>query len=304
MKTCLIALVAVSFAVSAAASPLPVVLAGRVVFRIADPGPYGTLQARLQAIDQQLTQAISCEDVGNPRMVVVERKGLWSVFIGNTFLVSVYPGDAKLYGKPPRAVAEKWAAELKKAFPLAEPLSRLGKESKAALLDRPGGASQPAPLKVPAEHWGIVNLYMMLLWKARQVEEELWAEEEARLAAEIIENAARHYLAPVCPGRGHEPGTCPGLRTCPDCQAQMAAAVAVEEDKRDLATNLAGAMAADELATRAVKQVFEYVRYLDQKRFMAERVRISWQVWRRLAQRAASLCQTTVPQSLSAAEGG
>lgn len=300
MKIWAAVLIAAVVPAAITSAPLPVVLAGRVVFRIADPGPYGTLQARLQAIDQQITQAISCEDVGNPRMVVVERKGLWSIFIGNTFLTSVYAGDATLYGKPPRAVAEKWASELKKAFPLAEPVCRLGKESKAALLDRPGGASQAAPLKVPTEHWGIVNLYMMLLWKARQVEEDTWAEEEARLAAEIIENAARHYLAPACSAQGHEPGTCPGLRTCPDCQAQMAAAIAVEENERNLAASLASAMAADELATRAVKQVFEYVRHIDQKRFMTERVRISWQLWRRLAQRAASLCQAPVPQSLPA----
>ncbi|MCX7597901.1 MAG: hypothetical protein N2512_03400 [Armatimonadetes bacterium] len=293
MRLPLVAFVAFCSAIAVADAPLPVVLAGRVVFRIADPGPYGSLHARLQAIDQQISEAISCEDVGSPKMRVAQRGGLWSVFIGKTFLASVYPGDAKLYGRPAKSVANLWAAELKIAFPLSEPLTRMGSPSKATMLDKPGAAAQARrPVKVPAEHWGIVNTYMMLLWKVRQAGQEAWGEEEPRLTAETLEDAARHYLAPANQAKGHEPGTCPGLRTCADCQAQMAAALMVEDEKRELVSNLAAAMAADERATRAVKQVFEYVRYIDQKRFMSERVRIAWQLWQRLAQRAAEMCQS------------
>lgn len=272
-----------------ASSPLPVVVAGRVVFRIVDPGPYGTLTARLQAIDQQISEAISCEDVGRPKMVIAQRAGLWSVFIGKTFLVSVYAGDAKLYSQPAKKVAELWAARLKEAFPLAQPLGQMTDKSVATRLDRPGAAALARPVKVPPEHWGIVNAYMLLLWKAREVHADTQAEDDVRLAAEIIEDAARHHFATPSAGRGHEPGTCPSLRTCPDCQALIAAAVAVEDDKRDLAADLAAALAADESATRAVRQVFEYVRHIDQARFMAERVRVAWQLWQRLAERAARL---------------
>jgi len=284
------ALAAASFSVVVASSPLPVIVAGRVVFRVVDPGPYGTLAARVQAIDQQICEAISREDVGKPNMIVVQRGGLWSVFIGKTFLVSVYAGDAKLYGQPPKKVAELWAARLKEAFPLVQPLGQMTDKSVATRLDRPLATAQTRPVKVPPEHWGIVNTYMLLLWKAREVSRETQAEDDLRLAAEIIEDAARHYLAPPVAGGGHEPGTCPSLRTCRDCQAVMAAALAVEEDKRDVATALAGALASDEQATRAVRQAFEYVRHIDQPRFMAERVRMAWQLWQRLAARAARLC--------------
>lgn len=293
MRTWAAVLVVAVVPAAFASSPVPVVVAGRVVFRIVDPGPYGTLAARLQAIDQQISEAISCEDVGNPKMTVVQRGGLWSVYIGKTFLASVYAGDAKLYGQPAKRVAELWAARLKEAFPLAQPLGQMADKSVATRLDRPGAAALARPVKVPPEHWGIVNIYLLLLWKAREACPETQAEDDVRLAAEIIEDAARHYFAAPCAGQGHEPGTCPSLRTCADCQALMAAAVAVEDDKRDLAADLAAALSTDEAATRAVRQVLEYIRHIDRPRFMAERVRVAWQLWQRLADRAGHLCRSS-----------
>ena len=45
-----------------------VVVASKVVARIASPGEYGSLLQRVAKIDQRVTQAISVEDVGSPRM--------------------------------------------------------------------------------------------------------------------------------------------------------------------------------------------------------------------------------------------
>jgi hypothetical protein len=290
MRIIAAALVVTALAVAGAAlAAQDVVVAGQVIFRVSDPGSYRSAVDRVCAVDHAISDAISNEDVGHPNMRVAQSKGLWSVYIGKTFLVSVYPGDARAYGQPAKKVAALWAYRLKQVFPLAEPLTRMKDKSVATRLDRPKPETFAKPVKVPPEHWGVVDLYMLALWKVRQVKPEDRYVEDSRLAAEVVEDAARHYLALASAATGHQPGTCNALRTCADCQAAMAAAVAVPEDMHAAAMSLARGLAADEQAARAVTQVFEYARFLDAKRFMAERVRTSWTLWQRLSARAGAL---------------
>jgi hypothetical protein len=273
-----------------------VVLAGEIVLRLADPGPSGSLAQRAAAVNKAICDALSREDVAHPKMRVAKVGGLWSVFIGKTFLVSVYPGDAKQYGLPPDKVAAWWAARFQRLFPLAQPVSKMpvrpGSLPQAEAIKRervPVGR----PVQVPREHWGLINRWLLLLWEAHTAGEQDFAQRCGPLAGQIIETASRHYFAPPAPAEGHEPGTCPALRSCGSCQRAMEAAVAVPENLHAQAAALAAALTKDAVAWRCVEEALHYVHGLAEQKFQAERVRVAWAMWQRLAQRAALVAPRT-----------
>jgi hypothetical protein len=291
--------------VSVAEGAEPVVLAGEIVCRLADPGPYGSVGQRVAAVDKRICEAISNEDVGKPQIVVTKKDGLWSVVIGKTFLVSVYPLDAQHYNLPAEKVAALWAARFKELFPLAEPAVRF-RARQAAGGNLPPPRREPAerpPVKVPEQHWGLVDRLLLLLWEARQVPEEQLEAARNRFLGEVLEIASLHYFTPSSEGKGHEPGTCPSLRNCAECQADMDAAVKVPDELHDKAVDLARKLSSDEVAVRAVGQTISYVRSGDQGRFMKERVRTAWTLWRRLAERAKVLTQEQERDGCAAAAG-
>lgn len=290
-RLCIAAIIAASFtSLAFAKETANIVIAGQIAFRITDPGSYGSATARETKIDEHVCQAISVENVGKPKMKVAQHDGLWSVYVGKTFLASVYPGDAHMYGTSPKAVANHWAARLKTLFPLAEPMLRAGDSSHTTAMDR--AAAQAAlmrKVKVPREHWGIVDLYMIQLWDARQVKEADRPVEDEKTAGRIIEDGARHFYTKTECDEGHEPGTCSHLSTCTACKAMMGACIDTPEAKDPDAAELAKLLATDADMNRAIKQALEYVRYIDGKRFMRERVRIAWMLYKRLDKRAEAL---------------
>lgn len=293
---------AIVMTVSSALAAEPVILAGQIVCRLADPGTHSSVTARVSAVDQRICEAISNEDVGEPKMLIAKKNNLWSVFIGKTFLVSVYPLDAKYYNLPADKVAALWAAKFKELFPQAEPAVRFrARQAAGGHLAPPSTkptAERPA-VKVPPEHWGLVDRYMLLLWQARTAPEDQKDSAAQRIQGEILETASLHHFAPPQPTQGEEPGTCNALRQCAGCQADMRAALEVPQDKHDAAKALAWMLSGDQIAIRAIQQTLEYVQRIDQPRFMAERVRISWTLWGRLHGRAKALLE-----SQESAEGG
>ncbi|MBC7289085.1 MAG: hypothetical protein H5T86_13810, partial [Armatimonadetes bacterium] len=123
MQRVLIAATIIGLSAAALAAE-PVILAGEIVCRLADPGEYGSVSHRVAAVDKRICDAISYEDVGNPQMKVAKRNGRWAVYIGRTYLVSVYPLDAKHYNLPEQQVAQMWASRFKKLFPLSQPVTK------------------------------------------------------------------------------------------------------------------------------------------------------------------------------------
>ncbi len=292
LKPIIVATVAILLVASALAGEVSdVVVAGQIAFRITDPGSFGSISARGTDVDQRICEAISSEDVGNPRMMVALRQGLWAVYVGNTYLVSVYPGDAKLYATPAKKLATTWASKLKALFPLAQPMGKAGVNSRTTAMDlKAAQAALLRQVKVPEEHWGIVARYMIVLWDARQVKmDDMAAVEGAKLSARMIEDGARHYYVPAEAKPGHEPGKCDHMKSCEVCQAMMDAAVATPEAKRDAAAQLAKLLATDDLMNRAVRQALEYCRSVPSPRFMRERARVAWQLYQRLNVRAGTL---------------
>ncbi len=270
-------------AMAANAATENIVLAGEVVCRIADPGPYGSVQRRAAQIDKRICEALSIEDVGNPKMWVAQRNGLWSVFIGKTYLISVYPGDTRLYGKPAYAVASYWASRFKHLFPLAEPVTKMMARRAQAGERRPAGTKP----RIPKQMWGLVDRFLVLLEKMRSVDCASRRGQE-EVVAEVMEAIALNWYAPPPTAFGHEPGTCLSIRRCPECRRAMEQALNAGP-KRPLAMQLKANLLADAGAVRAVRQCLAYVRRVDAKRYKAERVRIAWALIRRLRARAAAL---------------
>ncbi len=302
--------IVVVFAAAAVASSIaahaaePVILAGQIAFRLADPGPFPTVSDRVRAVDARICDAISYENVGEPHMKVALHNGRWSVYIGNTYLVSVYPLDVKHYsGLSPKRIAALWASRLKRLFPLSEPLTKMSARKAGRILHdvrRPTTACQPRKISVPPEHWGLIDRFLVILWQARIAPDDQMPAALSKLSAQVIEAASRHYFASPCKPQGHEPGTCPSIRTCKGCQADIQAALEVPAELHDKATALAVSFAHDEDATRAVRQAFEYVRRIDGQRFHAERVRIAWALWKRLYARAKDVLVPRLTASSSA----
>ncbi|MBC7289370.1 MAG: hypothetical protein H5T86_15280 [Armatimonadetes bacterium] len=156
-----------------------------------------------------------------------------------------------------------------------------------------------APVSVPPEHWGLMNRWLLLLWKARSMPQAEFDEQRSRLEAEIIETAARHYFAEPEPCDCHEPGTCPSLSTCQRCQQAMSAAVELPRDKRPDSQRLLLALAGDEPARLNIRRAFDYVRQIEQSRFIRERVRLAWSLWEKLRSRGRLL----LAQAIQAQEG-
>ncbi len=274
----------------------PVILAGEIVLRLSDPGPYGTVAQRVAQVDKRICDAISYEDVGNPQMRVAKHNGRWSVYIGKTFLVSVYPLDAKHYGLPAKKVAYMWSGRFKKLFPLAQPVTKM--KHAPGTLSREEAVKHERlpvcrPVKVPREEWGLVNRWLVVLWKARSAKPEDYEAERGRLEAEIIATAARHYYAPKEPCDCHEPGTCPALKDCEKCQVAMQKAVEVRPEDKEKSHQLVMALARDPLTRRTIRRAFEYVRQIDGARFHRERVRVAWTLWKKLSARSKVLVERT-----------
>ena len=299
----IVAALTISIGVAVAAEP--VILAGEIVCRLADPGPFGSLAQRVAAVDKRICDAISYEDVGNPKMKVAKRQGRWSVFIGKTFLLSVYPLDAKHYGLPAKKVAYMWSGRFKKLFPLAQPVTKM-KHAPGTLPPEEAAKHERLPTckpaKVPREHWGLINRWLVVLWKVRSASKEEYADEQGRYEAEIIATAARHYFVPAKPCDCHEPGTCPALKDCPKCQEAMKEAVEVPPQAKEQSHKLVMAMAADPITRRTIRRAFDYVRQIDGHRFHRERVRVAWSLWQKLAARAKILLARERLSAASAAQ--
>jgi len=293
MKAHIAVLIAAALLVACAAQAAePVIVAGQIACRLADPGTFGSVCGRVSAVDKRLAEALSVEDVGEPKMTVAKKGGLWSVIVGKTLLVSVYPLDAKHYNLPADKVAALWSVRFKELLPLAEPVLRYrARQAAGGHLPAPGSQAKAArpPVKVPQEHWGLVDRYLALLWQARSAPEELREPTALRTLGEILEISSLHYFVPPRAAQGDEPGSCSALRDCAGCQADMAAAIEVPDESHEAALALARQLSADPDAVRAVSQSIEYCQRIDQGRLMAERVRIAWTLWKRLQARAEAL---------------
>ncbi len=186
----LTALAAVHLAVASADNYYDLVLANKLVGRLRDPGAFGSLDQRACRVEQNVTEAISVEDVGHPHMWMTSENGRPSIYIGKTFLVQVLPLDAKGAGTSASGLAQAWLAGFQQQFPRAEPCTKMGHGACGAAASTGGGCSAPekrAPVCVPAADKELVGDLAALLTEARGAPAEGVDAKLAELSTQIGE---------------------------------------------------------------------------------------------------------------------
>ncbi len=168
-----------------------IVLANRIIGRLRDPGPYGSISARASQVEKNIVEALSVEEVGRPKMWIKMQGGLPSIYIGATFLVQVRPGDVTGTGTSTKTVAQRWLAGFKQQFPRAEPVTKMGSSGGGGSAAGSGGGSsgpKPPPKKeivVPEEDRELVGSVQAILADTRTLAEEDFATKAEGLAAEL-----------------------------------------------------------------------------------------------------------------------
>ncbi|MGQ9730287.1 MAG: hypothetical protein ACUVX8_03360 [Candidatus Zipacnadales bacterium] len=182
-----IAILALGAASLAAQDYYDLILANRVIGRLRDPGPYGSVSARGSYVEKNIVEALSVEDVGKPKMWIKIEGGLPYIYIGRTYLVEVRPGDVTGKGISKLALARQWVAGFKQQFPGAQPLTKMGRGATDE------GRSVAAPLvstkraiTVPEEDQALVEEVTKLLTASRNLAADDFEARSAELAAEIV----------------------------------------------------------------------------------------------------------------------
>ena len=282
--TAFIALVLAAAGASPGACAENIVVAGQVVARITARGDCASAAQRAARIDQRITQAISVENVGQPRMSVRGSAGVPAIFVGNTMLMRVSEEDAARYGLSPEQVAAQWSANLARQFPLAEPCIRMGRASAADELARAQArTAAAADVSVPPHDWAIMAVVLDHLAHARALSAPMFEQEQARLVAQVCGDIARHAAlaqerrALATPP--HAPGRCPQAGGCPACLAARRAALGMgvqgqgderADDRREVPT----------VAARRIEAGLRLMHTVDDERYLRDRVMVALTVVR------------------------
>jgi hypothetical protein len=147
-----------------------VILANKLVCRLRDAGAYGSVSERGSAVEKNVVEALSVENVGNPRMWTKSVNGLPGIYIGGTFLVQVRPGDATGTGSSVSSLARQWLAAFRQQFPRAEPVTKMGRGGGGAAASTGGSGPAPTrrqPVVVPDEDKPLVEEVERLLVDTR-----------------------------------------------------------------------------------------------------------------------------------------
>lgn len=183
-----VALLAVMVLPAAASEYYDIVLANRIIGRLRDPGPYGSISARASQVEKNIVEALSVEEVGKPKMWIKMESGLPSIYIGGTFLVQVRPGDVTTSGASTKTVARQWLAGFEQQFPRAEPVTKMG--SSGATPAAGSGSSGPTPpprkeIVVPEEDRELVGSVQAMIADSRTLEGDDFEARAPGLATEL-----------------------------------------------------------------------------------------------------------------------
>jgi len=162
-----------------------IVLANRIIGRLRDPGKSGSLSIRASQVEKNITEALSVEEVGSPKMWIDVENSIPSIYVGKTFLCQVLSGDLAGKSVSKTTLAKQWLAGFKQQFPRAEPVihqsSTQGGSSDGSTA-KP--AEAPKAVEVPEEDKELVGTLEELLTEVRGLEGEEFAGKSADLALE------------------------------------------------------------------------------------------------------------------------
>jgi hypothetical protein len=166
-----------------------VVLANRLVCRLREAGGHGSVSERGSAVEKNVVEALSVENVGSPRMWTKTVGGYPAIYVGGTFLVQVRPGDARGTGLSTSSLARQWLSAFRQQFPRAEPVTKMGKGASGRAAGTGGGGALPTGKRevvVPDEDRDLVAEVGRLLTDSRAMTPEDF---DARAAA-VADEAA------------------------------------------------------------------------------------------------------------------
>lgn len=130
--------------------PEDIVVAGKIVARVRDPGEFSSTMERAQKINARIVEAISKKEVGEPKMALKQEGGAPAIYCGTTMLMRVYPGDAKANNLSPKSLARLWMKNFERELPNCEPMpDRIKRLGDAAFEKIP-----PEPAKPPVTSSG------------------------------------------------------------------------------------------------------------------------------------------------------
>ncbi|NSW54967.1 MAG: hypothetical protein HPY44_03050 [Armatimonadetes bacterium] len=208
-----------------------VILANKVAAKITSPGPFNSIFERVSYIDKQVSQAISVEDVGRPKMYVVGGPEP-AIYIGKTLLTKVYPSDVAGRGMSQMDLARAWKANFERLFPLAEPCIRMGKGKPVATgpVTNYTPPAKPKVVEIPTRDWAMVAVVLDHLLLTRACSDELFDKELPNLVAtlydDILQGVVNQAQGKVVSVPPHAPGNCPEGGQCPGCRKAKQEAIA------------------------------------------------------------------------------
>ena len=91
-----------------------------IVARVRDTGQYGSVQARAEAINQAIGEALEGQDPAALEVSLKQVDGLWTVFIADKRIMSVLPAEAEANGMAPHVLGSIWVEKFKQALPSAQ----------------------------------------------------------------------------------------------------------------------------------------------------------------------------------------
>ncbi len=292
-----------------------IVLAGQIAAQIKDRGEFASVRERAGRIDQRISQAISVEDVGQPKVWTKKIDGLWSVSIGDTFLMHCYPADASIYGKTTRQIIGLWKANFKRLFPLAEPSIHMDNPLAGSEAERElATAARAARLsQVPGNDWAITSVVLDYLAQVRSMpearqtvlgegeEEETipcYDDEKTNLAIALIsdiawqQSNAEHYPEQML--SGHTPGKCEDP-DCEICARAKAAAIERHEEQFDEVNRLIAATIAVRGSVTTVTNGFRLVRVQSEDDYLSKRVYVAYTLVKKVRGKLATAEKSLPP---------
>jgi len=172
-----------------------IILANRLIGRLRDPGKSGSVDGRGSRLEQNITEALSVEDAGHPKMWAKTEKGIPSIYIGKTFLLQVLPGDAKGAGRSASVLAREWLTGFLQQFPRAQPVTKMGAAVRSPGTSRTSASSEPSkptPVVVTEADKALVDQMVSTLSDARAMEAAGFEGRGAELATQLAELVWTH----------------------------------------------------------------------------------------------------------------
>ncbi len=165
-----------------------IVLANGVVARIRTAGQYGSMYERETRINQRLVSALSNElaNIFPPKMKVAKADGRYTVSVGNTWLIQVYPEDASGARTDVKSLAYQWKDNFAARLPWAVSPSKVPAGYPLPKLPDGPVATGPVPSGLPAHDEPLVGAMVREMTKIRAMSEAEFTQKTKALEAGML----------------------------------------------------------------------------------------------------------------------